>query len=58
VAGAGFLHAHERVAGVVQSGESFYRLTVGMMVVLLGVGLPARGIMTMHFVLVAGGLSG
>jgi hypothetical protein len=44
--------------GVVQSGESFHRLTMGMMAVLLGVGLLAGGIMARHFVLVAGGYRG
>jgi hypothetical protein len=49
VAGATFVHAHERA----RSGESSHRLTVGMMVALLGVGLPAGGIMARRYFLVA-----
>jgi hypothetical protein len=49
VAGATFVHDHERAAGIAQSGESSHRLTVGMMVALLGVGLPAGGIMARRY---------
>jgi hypothetical protein len=54
VAGATFVHDHERAAGIAQSGESSHRLTVGMIVALLGVGLPAGGIMARRYVLLAG----
>lgn len=56
VAGTGFSHVHARATGVVQLGENPHQLTVGTMAALLGVGLPAEGIMVKHYALVAGAL--
>jgi hypothetical protein len=41
--GAGYYHDHERVVGVVLSGENLHRLTVGMMAAPLGHRSPHWG---------------